>query len=932
MRSMKMIKKGRLVRLSLVVPFAAALLSTGCTKASAECFPLVNGGKAAPIVIPAEAEASTELAAKELADYVEKVSGVRPALATNDYAQTPRVEIGTLNTMKGLPDSLVKRFDASDSWESHVVTCTKDVLRIVGRDEVAELYGVYQFLEEKLGVRWFKQWMPEDDGEYVPSSPNLMIGAYEKFRAPFFRFRSLSQTGSSTGYVPVRGIEWTVRLGLQTDPYRDKAALAKRHLDKKADAKVHGLHWKTMKPRVQLRSLCLGGGHMMFHDAVKSNQYFAAHPEYFALVNGRRQDKDSRRCMSNPEVQRIVADDILRRFDTFGGKGYYLFGLMDGRNGTCECDACHALDSAEERKRPLNDAISTRFHTCAKKMADMVYAKRPDATLVNWAYSNYNMPPEGVKLDPRTGAELCIHGRCYGHPLNDPNCERNPKKLAWLRKWLKSASWVKLYEYAHCSGCSYGCYETIIGEDLRFYKQIGVKGWHEEMHYADSVHVPVIPKDQFDKRREYTLSKWQWLYLAGKLTWDPDQDDAAILADAESKYYGAAYPEMRRYQAIRRKLWRNGPVCFAYGGYPMTDERTRTLMSIPGAKETLLGCLDRAEKLVQDDPKRLYRVRQDRTWLQRYWIEPNEKLRKSSNPTLRAVETPKAPAVDGSAGDACWTSAKWIEDATPDRVSAAVVTDYRKLYFLFRVSGNADMMKTDRLGVILYAPDADNTGKSHEFTCDLKRFAKGQGGGYSAELAVDTSAIRPLRRGEIWRVRFFRNPDGNEPDIRYPLEIGEPKLSNGSFECLKEDGTPKSWDHLTTADVVTYDGNQHAIKVDDYFMQGLSGLRSFGTAPVDRKVRVSFRAWGAGKLNGWFTRYLDTPKPGGGYTRTTPHPGVDICAVDVTEKPRYYEFVVTIPAKEWMSLYFRRGYEKKRKPGDLFIDDVSVTDEELGGK
>ena len=30
--------------------------------------------------------------------------------------------------------------------------------------------------------------------------------------------------------------------------------------------------------------------------------------------------------------------------------------------------------------------------------------------------------------------------------------------------------------------------------------------------------------------------------------------------------------------------------------------------------------------------------------------------------------------------------------------------------------------------------------------------------------------------------------------------------------------------------------------------------------------------------------------------------------------------------------FIRRGYEKKRKPGDLFIDDVSVTDEELGGK
>jgi len=922
---------------SVFAATAAALSFAFAECEPSESFPLVRDGKASPIVIPAEAEASTELAAKELADYVEKISGVRPEIRSRLEVKGegqgqqwtgPFVEIGTLNTMKDLPAAIVRKFDGSPSWESHVVTCDKDVLRIVGRDEVAELYGVYQVLEEKLDVRWFKQWMPEDDGEYVPSKKELLVAPYEKFRAPFFRFRSLAQTGSSCGYVPVRGIEWTVRLGLQTCPFRDTAALAKRHLDKKKDVRVHRQHWETMKPRVQLRNMLLGGGHMMFHDAIKSNQYFATHPEYFALRDGQRVDRHSRRCMSNPEVQRIVADDILRRFDTFGGKGYYLFGLMDGREGTCECDACHALDSAEECKKPLNAEISTRFHTCAKRIADMVYAKRPDATLINWAYSNYKQPPEGVKLDPRTGAELCIHGRCYGHPLGDPNCERNPKKLAWLKEWLKSVSWVKLYEYAHCSGCYYGCYETIIGDDLRFYKQLGVKGWHEEMHYADSVHSPVVPKDQFDKRREYTLSKWQWLYLAGKLTWDPDQDDAAILADAESKYYGAAYPEMRKYQALRRTLWRNGPVCFAYGGYPMTDERTRTLLSIPGAKEKLLGCLDRAEKLVTDDPKRLYRVRQDSEWLRRYWIEPNEKLRKAADPTLRAVETAQPPTVDGSAADVCWGAAKWTEDATPERVSAAVVTDYKRLYFFFKVSGTADLLKTDRLGVVLYAPDADNTGKSQTFTCDLREAARGNGGGYTAELTVDPAAIRPLKRGEIWRVRFFRNPDGNEPDIRYPLEIGEPKLLNGSFEALDDKGVPKHWNLRGKGNtLVELPGHQHAIKLSG-FSQGLSGMRSFGTSKKPRKIRISFRAWGSGKVGVSLIRYLDTPDPKSphGYVRTMPTPQVDGGTYEVTAEPRYHTGVCEIPAGEWVSVSFHAAWQKKGQ-ADITIDDITVTDE-----
>lgn len=887
----------------------------GLAGCGGESFPLVRDGKPAPIVIPAEAEASTELAAKELADYVEKITGFRPALLTNDCTRVPRVEIGTLNTMHDLPEAVIRKFDESPSWESHVVTCDKDVLRIVGRDEVAELYGTYQFLEEKLDVRWFKQWMPEDDGEYVPSKKELLVPAYVKFRAPFFRFRTLNQTGASCGYVPVRGIEWTVRLGLQPCPFRDRAALAKRHLDKVADRQVHREHWETMKPRVQRQNFSLGGGHMMFHDAIRSNQYFATHPEYFALRNGKRVDQYSRRCMSNPDVQRIVADDILRRFDANGGKGTYLFGLMDGTAGTCECDACHALDSAEERKKPLNKEISTRFHSCMKRIADLVYAKRPDATLINWAYSNYRTPPEGVKLDPRTGVEFCIHGRCYGHPLADPNCKRNPRMLAWLKRWLEAASWVKLYEYAHCSGCFYGCYETILGDDLRLYKRLGVKGWHEEMNYADSHFVPESPKGQFDKRREYTLSKWQWLYLAGKLTWDPDQDDKAILADAEEKYYGAAYPEMKEYQACRRQLWRNGPICFAYGDYPMRDERTRTLMSIPGAKEKLLGCLDRAENLVANDPKRLYRVRQDRDWLQRYWIEPNEQLKKTVDPTLRAQKRMSPVVIDGDDSDPTWGNAGWATVGTPDRTDVAALSDEDGFYFLFRYRGSREELKRDHLGVVLYPPDADNTGKSYTFTADLKTGAKGTETGYTAELRAPVG--RRLRRGEIWRVKFFRNPDGNEPDIRYPLEVGETWLKNGSFESVDDKGQARGWKFTgKETKLVDLTGGLHAVKLGD-ILQLQCDTSSLFSCPHPRKVRISFRAWGVGKVSVTLIRYdkkSDGPNISGGQH-------------EVAKEPRYFSAVCEIPAGEWVALMLRGAWQKG-VTNNITIDDVAITCED----
>ncbi len=105
------------------------------------------------------------------------------------------------------------------------------------------------------------------------------------------------------------------------------------------------------------------------------------------------------------------------------------------------------------------------------------------------------------------------------------------------------------------------------------------------------------------------LSNWQWYYVASRLTWDPTLDPQTVLDEGESKYYGEAYPAMRKYHALRRRLWAESNVCL---GYPRGNPRRPTMLETPGAKEELLGYLDEADALLRGAGNVApYRVRVD---------------------------------------------------------------------------------------------------------------------------------------------------------------------------------------------------------------------------------------------------------------------------------------------------------------------------------
>ena len=81
------------------------------------------------------------------------------------------------------------------------------------------------------------------------------------------------------------------------------------------------------------------GGHS-YYTAVPAEVYGQTHPEYFALMGGVRTAKGNHLCVSNPDVRRIMVQEMEKRLDA--GYQWVELAQTDGYR-ECECDACKAI-------------------------------------------------------------------------------------------------------------------------------------------------------------------------------------------------------------------------------------------------------------------------------------------------------------------------------------------------------------------------------------------------------------------------------------------------------------------------------------------------------------------------------------------------------------------------------------------------------------
>ena len=496
---------------------ASLALSGPCASASVS---LVKDGVAtAEVILSPHATQDEAVAAQELVHYVRKCTGaelpVRSVQSGDLKGEKPAVLIGL--SLAPIP---VRERLANLRGDGFVVEANDRSVVLVGKGRHGTSFAVYELLERFAGVRWL--W-PGETGEVAPRQNDLKVENVSLAREPAFVWRDLGPGGALWG------------------PF-----------DKWAKERELGLsreHQATMslwERRNRFGGEDIYGGHA-YGEILPPGIYAATHPEYYALVNGKR-DVDhfdgkhrSQPCTTNPDVVARVIEYCRLMFDRRPELDGVSIGLNDGR-AFCECENCRRLDTgqtlAEEADPERGAADRTRIVTdrileFGNQVAEAVSRIHPDKKVVLYAYGQTNPPPARTKAHPNLLVQFTVN--CNGF-WSDGVRE---KAFMDFAAWSRAAPTFGVYEYL------------------------------TQMNFPDMPRlVPDLIRAELQELRRLGSRYYQTqagngfavnglnFYVLGRLLWDPSADVKAIQDDYVAKAFGPAAPVMNRYFNRLIESWR----------------------------------------------------------------------------------------------------------------------------------------------------------------------------------------------------------------------------------------------------------------------------------------------------------------------------------------------------------------------------------------
>ena len=351
------------------------------------------------VVIADAAPPVQRAAAEELRDYVGRIVG-RPPELLKWSAFKPDAPGLSFFVGEDVAARVLGRPPGPWQPEEWLLRTVPNGLVLAGHDgpgdpwsagtPAGSMLAAYTLLDDHLGVRWF--W-PGDFGEHVPRDPETAVPALDLRQKPAFEIRSV-QLGYPATY--------------HTAAFNQTAR-----------------QWARRSRLAWVRSAVFGHS---WYDAfdLRTGATFRAHPEWFALVGGKR--RPPQMCTTHPEVLDRMVQYVLN-----GKPSIVNISPSDG-GGFCECDRCRALDvpgvlSYDGKTVQLSD----RIFTYANEVARRVRENNPQKGCGMFAYTYYNRPPLKIdKLEPNLYLSFVYQSAAHRDPEN-------------LREWRASvAGWQKL--------------------------------------------------------------------------------------------------------------------------------------------------------------------------------------------------------------------------------------------------------------------------------------------------------------------------------------------------------------------------------------------------------------------------------------------------------------------------------------------------------
>ena len=471
----------------LFLAMCGALVCRCADQADGGQLDLVKRGQpASTIVIPENATRWTKQAADWLQEYVEKTSGATLPIVTEGQAPT-----GTLVSVGLTKMAIAAGIDVHGmKWDGCRLTVKGDVVYLLGKDNAGTkthdyigargtCRAVIKFLEEVCGVRWF---LPGPQGEVVPLTATIHVprDLDEVFQPAF-------------AYSEGRSL---YDVNILDAPGNTIAALANNY-----------------RQAIKIS----GGGHTWGH-AVPVEKYFKDHPEYFALINGKRTDHPyTHLCTSNPDVKRLLVEWMRMRFDQ--GYDWVAIGQSDGWQ-RCECDECEKLDNyrgAPDGMRyeefmyspeGLRNTPPGRIFLLHKAVIDELAKSHPDKKVMLMCYAPTAWPSNEIAY--------------FGDNVIGEIMHPNPEILeAWSKKVNGQVAYTCWFNTQCPMGVNIHFSPEELAERVRWLHEQGIVGLtaHTEANWG--LEGPLF-------------------YMMGRLMGDPHQDYEALVKEYCHGVYGKA--------------------------------------------------------------------------------------------------------------------------------------------------------------------------------------------------------------------------------------------------------------------------------------------------------------------------------------------------------------------------------------------------------
>lgn len=374
-------------------------------------------------------------------------------------------------------------YDYADAEEEYTIRTGRGGITIAGGGNRGALYGCYGFLQDVLGCRWFTPKITR-----IPHEPTLVIGPLDIHEKPAFEYR---------------------------EPYFEEA------WDKDWDAR-NRLNGNAM-PLDDSTGGKVSYGRFVhtFAELVPPEKYFKDHPEYFSLVNGKRQSGYAQLCLTNPDVLKIVVAKV-KEWIRENPQATIFSVSQNDTYLNCQCDNCKKVE--QEEGAPSGPLI--RF---VNQVADEVGKEYPRVLIDTLAYQWSEKPPLHEKLRKNVRIRLAPIGACFAHPLD--GCKKNEAPYANLKAW--SAITNQIYVWHYCTDFANYLQPLPdldeIARDVKIFHDHGVVGLFYEGDGA-----PGGGGDMAELKD----------YLMARLMWNPDLPAKPIIQEFLNGVYGKAAPEI----------------------------------------------------------------------------------------------------------------------------------------------------------------------------------------------------------------------------------------------------------------------------------------------------------------------------------------------------------------------------------------------------